>query len=196
MAPTLRSSTQDKTKANADAATRAGYVRRLRKPAHRKPVARNKRYRSTRGLVDLQHITDANAGSPLLRLPPEIRNIIFEMAAYRSPKTTLHFNRRSQYSGSGFSSYVHKKWQTATLMYRVNCFSFTKVKPLNKWLSKRLPAELEAVEHLELLEGDAQERAQRFQVLKDGLCPNLRSLTKDEKIADALLYRLESARWL
>ena len=43
MAPTLRSSTQDKTKASVDAGTRAGYVRRPRKPAHRKPVARNKR---------------------------------------------------------------------------------------------------------------------------------------------------------
>ena len=85
---------------------------------------------------------------------------------------TLHFNSHSRYSGSGCSSYIHQLWQgcigfnlrlvcrqtyaeTATLMYRVNCFSFITQKALKKRLSRRLPAELEAIEHLELLEGDA-----------------------------------------
>jgi hypothetical protein len=54
MAPTLRSSTKEKTKASVEAAEKVGYVRRPRKTARRKPVARNKRYRSTKGLVNLQ----------------------------------------------------------------------------------------------------------------------------------------------
>jgi hypothetical protein len=150
--------------------------------------------------------TDANVDSPLFRLPPEIRNMIFEIAIYKPPKMTLHFNWFSRYSSSGYSSYIHKKSyasvgfnlrlvcrqayaETATLMYRLNKFSFTKRKALKKWLSKRLPAELEAIEHLELLEGDAPERTRLFQELKSSLCPNIRTLTKNEKTAESVKLR-------
>ncbi|KAJ8112266.1 hypothetical protein OPT61_g5329 [Boeremia exigua] len=200
MAPVLRKSTKDKTRASADAADEIIII-------YRKPTPRNKRFLRTKGLVNfrkskrLQNITYANANSPLLRLPAEIRNTIFEIATYEYEKIGLYFNRKGNYSRSGYSTRVQKSMskhaaftlpqvcrqiyaETATLIYRVNTFSFATHRGLKKWISKRLPAELEAVEHLELLEGDADERKDVLQQLIEAECPNVRSLTQDQNAAN------------
>lgn len=127
--------------------------------------------------------------------------MIFEIALQRPNKMRLYFNSHSDYSGSGYSSHIHKRWheriafnlpqvcrqiyaETTTLMYRVNKFSFATHNAMAKWLSKRLRAQLEAIGHLEVLEGDDEERADILQQLKDTLCPSLRSLTKNDETAD------------
>ncbi|KAF9699565.1 hypothetical protein EKO04_002325 [Ascochyta lentis] len=222
MAPALRKSTRDKTEASAEAASRAGFVRRSGTPrATRAPVPRNKRYARTKGLVSLektkglQHITIANANSPLLRLPPEIRNIIFEHATRKPLRVELYFIRLSRCSISGYSSHSHKTLprhiglklpqvcrqvyaETAILVYRVNRFSFVTKQSLTKWLSKRLPAQREAIEHLELFEGnieDIDKGKTVFQELKETSCPNLRSLTQDKATMNKVRLRQQRAMW-
>lgn len=130
--------------------------------------------------------------------------MIFELALHRPNKSRLYFNSHSDFSGSGFSSYVHKKWrariafnlpqvcrqiyaESATLICSTNKFSFATYKAMSKWLSKRLPAQLEAIKHLEVLErDDDEEREDILQQLKDYSCPNLRSLTKSDATAEAI----------
>lgn len=136
--------------------------------------------------------------------------MIFEMAVYKPSRIMLYFDRFGDYSGSGMSTRI-RKWalpcfapnlpqvcrqiyaETATLIHRVNRLSFATERGLKKWLSKRLPAELEAIEHLELLDRRAEELGHVFQELKDGPCINLRSLTQNEKTANTVRYRSEVA---
>ncbi|KAF1932386.1 uncharacterized protein M421DRAFT_290872 [Didymella exigua CBS 183.55] len=146
----------------------------------------------------------ANADSPLLRLPPEISNIIFACAVYRPNKMRLYYNSHIEIFRSGFSSHVYKRWhepiafslpqvcrqiyaETVTLIYTINRFSFATHYAMSKWLSKRLPARLEAIKHLELLdEEDDEERADVLQQLKDISCRNLCSLTRNTKTAGVI----------
>ncbi|KAH6638321.1 hypothetical protein C7974DRAFT_411751 [Boeremia exigua] len=200
MAPTLRKSTQDKTQASADAAIKKGFVRRPppRRPG-RAPLPRHKRYASTKGLVNLkktwglQHITIANANSPLLRLPPEFRNMIFKYTLTSKVRLKMYFNSVRRYSRSGFSTRPPRSAvrqlgmrlpevcrqiysETATLVYRKNTFSFAVELGMRTWLKKRLPAQLEAIERLELLEGDTKDRDRVCKELRETVCPNIRCL--------------------
>jgi len=184
MAPTLRSSTQRKTASSAKAAKDAGSKR---KP--RAPLARNQRYKRTKGLVswrkskklDAMYVlsriitlgfnnlrrrsTTANAEtSPLLRLPAEIRNMIFKYASIPDWSSWIgcYFNERHFISRSAISSRAHPDEiqelaislprvcrqiyaETATLTYSENCFAFQSELAMHKWLNKRLVAQRESV---------------------------------------------------
>lgn len=85
--------------------------------------------------------TIANAGSPLLRLPPEIRNMIFGHATRWRYDVELYYNGFGELSMSGYSTYCSRAMlrflglrlpqvcrqiysETATVLYRENNFSF------------------------------------------------------------------------
>ncbi|KAH5409330.1 hypothetical protein HBI46_172550 [Parastagonospora nodorum] len=166
MAPTLRSSTQRKTASSAKAANDAGSTR---KP--RAPLTCKQRYTRTKGLVSwkkskkLDAITTANAtDSPLLCLPAEIRNMIFQYASVPDFPNWIgcYFNARHLISRSTTSTRAHPDHlkqlaislprvcrqiyaETATLIYSENCFAFQNETAMNKWLDKRLIAQREAI---------------------------------------------------
>jgi hypothetical protein len=154
-------------------------------------------------VADDARSTRANANSPLLRLPPEIRNMIFEYAMTMRYNLELYYNRFSELSASGFSNYAHKRQrrflsvrlpevcrqiysETATLFYRMNTFSFATEQAMRVWLKKRLPAQLEVIQRLDLLEWDDEKRVDICKDLKDTVCTNLSSLTQDELNADII----------
>jgi hypothetical protein len=96
--------------------------------------------------------------SPLLRLPPEIRNMIFKFASRPTwGWISCYSNRRGHISRSGTSTRATSRElkgfainlprvrrqiysDTATLIYSENCFVFQSERAMTKWLSKRLLA--------------------------------------------------------
>jgi hypothetical protein len=120
--------------------------------------------------ADKNRSSVANATeSPLLRLPPEIRNMIFKFASQPdwSGWIGCYFNRRGCISRSGTSTRAYKSEtrafaihlpqvcrqiysETATLIYSENCFAFQSERAMTKWLSKRLLAQREAIRYMML----------------------------------------------
>lgn len=68
----------------------------------------------------------------------------------------------------------------------MNTFSFATEQAMRVWLKKRLPAQLEVIQRLDLLEWDDEKRVDICKDLKDTVCTNLSSLTQDELNADII----------
>jgi hypothetical protein len=120
---------------------------------------------SIAAVTDQYHSTITNAtSSPLLLLPPELRNMIYKYALTpkRAVRVGLYYNRRGRISRSGYSAYARKGiaqdlavalprvcrqiyTETATMLYSENRFAFGKEKLMHKWLSKRITAQREAI---------------------------------------------------
>ncbi|KAI8940032.1 hypothetical protein NX059_003754 [Plenodomus lindquistii] len=230
MAPSLRQKTKDKTEASTKAAKDAGFVARTRKPPSRRQM-----YKRNKGLLDLktskdmQDITNANAAnSPLLLLPPEIRNEIFCIAMTAQHRNiSLCFSSQGRVSRSMKSSHPDSEltkeialalprvcrqiyFETATLLYSENTFTFPRVPALKKWLSRRILAQREAIEFIYLprsayyysnipgplvpMSSDARVAVNRPYVetkIKQ-LCPNLVSMQQDDFLDN---YSSEAEMW-
>jgi len=129
--------------------------------------------------------------------------MIFEYAMTMRYDLELYYNRFSDLSASGFSNYVHKRQrkvlsvrlpevcrqiysETTTLLYKMNAFSFATEQAMRVWLKKRLPAQLEVIQRLDLLEWDDEKRVNICKDLKGTVCPNLSSQTQDKLNADII----------
>ncbi|EAT88324.2 hypothetical protein SNOG_04564 [Parastagonospora nodorum SN15] len=172
MAPTLRSSTQRKTASSAKAANDAGSTR---KP--RAPLTCKQRYTRTKGLVswkkskklDAMYVSHALGDSPLLCLPAEIRNMIFQSTP-----------------------------ETATLIYSENCFAFQNETAMNKWLDKRLIAQREAIRWMllryrvyerQIFDGNDwtfKRERQNIAGRARTICPNLVEMEEDDWLDECL----------
>ncbi|KAF2847848.1 hypothetical protein T440DRAFT_455523 [Plenodomus tracheiphilus IPT5] len=118
MAPSLRQKTKEKTKASVKAAKDAGFVARIRKPPTRRQM-----YKHNKGLVSLRTSKDNSS----MRPGPHL----LEDMAITLPRVC-----RQIY------------FETATLLYSENLFTFASVKNLRKWLSKRILAQREAIRYI------------------------------------------------
>ncbi|CAO2657064.1 Nn.00g058670.m01.CDS01 [Neocucurbitaria sp. VM-36] len=172
MAPTLRKKTQEKTAASIQAAKDAGFVRRPRKQlkSHKQLYLRNKGLVSMKTSKDLQSVTTDNAlGPPLLRLPPELRNMIWKFALRPTRSNCIKIDV------TGYDALLHRprpSWpinrrevlkdfaanlplvcqqiysETATMIYSENTFAFFSESHAEIWLSKRLLAQRESIRSL------------------------------------------------
>ena len=79
---------------------------------------------------------------------------------------------------------IHSK--TATVLYRINIFTFFNVKAAKRWLGERLTVHREAIEHLEIKSGGPEQWATSGTVLKDTLGHNLRSITLNAFTMDVM----------
>ncbi|KAF1959167.1 hypothetical protein CC80DRAFT_545544 [Byssothecium circinans] len=182
MAPTLRQTTKAKTRASEEDS---------RPWRHRVP--RHKLFPKNKGLVSLKtpkwlaHATIANAThSPLLRLPAELRTRIFQYAMSVPNMIILPIGQRHTYGPvddklpalhlPGVCRQIYS--ETATMAYGENCFSFWTSGVLLAWLSKRTPAQQEAVYTLQvggwLRFTQAKKAGLEDEVKK--ICPKLREI--------------------
>ncbi|KAF1840402.1 uncharacterized protein K460DRAFT_410992 [Cucurbitaria berberidis CBS 394.84] len=215
MAPTLRKKTQEKTEASAKAAQDAGFV-----PRPRKTLTRKQRYTRNKGLVSmktpmaLQSITVDNAtNSPLLRLPPEIRAMIWKFALRSTYGwIDLYYNSIKQISRSGTSTRACETElqdlsislprvcrsiysETATMIYSENTFAFQAEHSMKKWLSKRLLAQREAIRYMMLpcMVYDGEDLAfldskAEIQERVALMCPNFVEMKEDDCLDECLCY--------
>ncbi|KAF2789249.1 hypothetical protein K505DRAFT_328365 [Melanomma pulvis-pyrius CBS 109.77] len=144
-----------------------------------------------------------NSTTRLLSLPPELRNKIFALAlgSYRL--------QRSEWGPPSGTFYAHPgasrqpvKWinrcallrvcrqiysETATLPYRLNCFSFGMGTPeLAFWIRKRSAAQLAAVRTLAVPFSTIRLEPQILDVL-----PNLKTVIADEEVKGAWRWTRE-----
>ncbi|KAF2132765.1 hypothetical protein P153DRAFT_173074 [Dothidotthia symphoricarpi CBS 119687] len=205
MARTLRKSTQTKTKASEATARDAGFVG---KPRALPP--RRKRYTGRKPPVSmismethkkLQAKTIANSTqSPLLRLPPEIRAMVFRYALTTSKYldwVALFYNCHGR--TTRYRKYVYlcpgediavallrvcrqTHSETVSMLYAENTFAFASGRLMHQWLGKRLTAQRGAIRRLvipcrEMARAGAKKSIEA-EVRKK--CPNFQEMGEDK----------------
>ncbi|KAF2874968.1 hypothetical protein BDV95DRAFT_564032 [Massariosphaeria phaeospora] len=143
----------------------------------------------------LEHITVANSKSPLLRLPAEIRNQIFELAfTSPSPSSTIHILYQTCTGTARDDLAIQLPFtcrqlyaETANMVYSLNTFLFVRQYHMEEWLAKRLPVQRELIEQItvctDYMSATCGGYPTRMSVLRSAflaakpMCPNLKRVT-------------------